>query len=195
MSHTFIPQWQYAKAMANACLLSTALLTQTAQAENPAKNSSSVNSSSIHSSSAYVIVDQSEKGFVVFTGLAHNTPPAKLANFRKKVNARDGVSMVTWSEFVKNLDGYAKATILVDDYPQVDAVDGMLCLMSKKITLGAPWGLTWNGGIAFTYRDYQHTRRNYKKYLKNPAAYQATTDPRRDPIYPNHHLRFAGCQR
>lgn len=117
------------------------LLVNTAQAgEQTAKQSAS----------AYVIVDQSEKGFVVFTGLAHNTPPAKLADFRKKVNARDGVSMITWSEFEKNLNDYAKATMLVDDYPKIDAVNGHALLIEQEknswCTLGThlEWGYSLN---------------------------------------------------
>lgn len=150
---------------------------------------------SVQLSAAYVVVDQREKGFVVFTSLAASMTPKKLSEIRQKVAEADDVSLVRWADFEKNVTQYAKATMLVNDYPQINISDGLLCLLGTKRAMGAPWGLSWNGGIALTYRDYQHVRRSYQRYLKNPATHQAETDPRADPIYPNHHLTFAGCQR
>lgn len=176
-------------------MMGLSVLTISACASSPKSASESVSKSASAAASAYfVVVDQSEKGFVVFTSISSSTNPKKLAKIRKKVDADDSMTMHTWSAFVNNLPGYAKETMLVDDYPQVDVVAGLPCLLSKKYSVGAPWGLSWNGGIALTYRDYQRVRRSYKKYLKDPQSHKAKKDVRADPIYPNHHFKLVGCQ-
>lgn len=101
--------------------------------------------------------------------------------------------MLTWEQFLESVNEYARSVILRNDYPSVSVVDGVVCLVASKKGSGAPWGLTWNGGIALTFNDYQHVRRTYKSYKANPAGYRPIRDPKRDPVNPGGHLPFGGC--
>lgn len=144
---------------------------------------------------ALVVVDQRDPSYTVFMPLAKDTPAEKLQKIKQKVASDDRTALVSWENFVKNATDYGKQTIKVNDYPNIDTVDGLTCLLGKKVAKNGMWGLTWNGGIALMYRDYERARKSYKKYLLDPSSHQAETDPRADPIYPNHHLTFAGCKR
>jgi hypothetical protein len=75
-----------------------------------------------------------------------------------------------------------------DDYPESKVVEGIIELLRRYAS--TPFGLTWNGGVALTFNDYEHAKRIHKKYLSDPEEYAATRleDPRRDPIHPKAHF-------
>ena len=145
------------------------------------------------SASQYVVIDQSEPAFIVFTGIPKDLDKEKLEATRKEVSGQEKLAMLTWQQFLTDVDKYARSVILKNDYPNIRVVDGLVCLVGSRQGSGAPWGLTWNGGIALTYNDYQHARQSFKAYKANPAAYKPISDPRRDPVHPMGHLPFAGC--
>ena len=147
----------------------------------------------INSSSQFVIVDQSEPAFTVFRGIPNNFDKNKFEKIKQIVSSRETLIMLTWEKFLKSVTKYARSVILRNDYPNIRIVDGLVCLVASKQGTGAPWGITWNGGIALTFNDYQHARRTYKSYKANPATYKPIRDPRRDPVNPNGHLPFGGC--
>ena len=147
----------------------------------------------IKSASRFVIVDQSEPAFIVFRGVPKNFDAKKLKKISLEVSKREKMSMLTWEKFLLSVNKYARSVIIRNDYPNTKIVDGLVCLVASKNGSGAPWGLTWNSGIALTFNDYQHARRTYKLYKTNPASYKPIRDPRRDPINPRGHLPFGGC--
>jgi len=147
----------------------------------------------IKSASQFVVIDQSEPAFIVFTGIPKNIDKKKLQEIRLKVSKRKELTMLTWKQFLVSVDKYARSVIIRNDYPNIRTVDGIVCLVASKRGSGAPWGLAWNSGIALTFMDYQHVRRTYKRYKANPASYRPIRDPRRDPIHPRGHLPFGGC--
>ena len=145
------------------------------------------------SQSEFVVVDQAETAFTVFTGIPKNIGKDEFERIKQKVSSRETLIMLTWDQFLKSVNKYARSVILINDYPNIRIVDGLVCLVASKQGTGAPWGLTWNGGIALTFNDYQHARRTYELYKANPAAYKPLRDPRRDPVNPGGHLPFGGC--
>lgn len=146
------------------------------------------------SASQYVVIDQSEPAFTVFTGIPQNLEKAKLDKLKALVAENKELTLLPWQAFLTRVDGYAHSVMLRNDYPDTRVVDGIVCLVGSKQGTGAPWGLTWNGGIALTFNDYQYARRSYAAYKANPAAYEPVSDPRKDPVNPGGHLPFAGCQ-
>ena len=150
-------------------------------------------SHNIKSASQFVVIDQSEPAFIVFTGIPKNIDKKKLKEIKSKVSKRKELRMLTWEQFLVSVNKYARSVIIKNDYPNIRVVDGLVCLVASKNGSGAPWGLTWNSGIALTFNDYQHARRTYKLYKTNPASYKPIRDPRRDPINPRGHLPFGGC--
>lgn len=146
------------------------------------------------SASEFVVVDRSEPAFIVFTGLPKSLSKEQLQDIKQKVSSREQtLRILTWEQFLESVDRYARSVMLRNDYPNIRVVDGLVCLVASKQGAGAPWGLTWNGGIALTFNDYQHARRTYEAYKGNPTAYRPIQDPRRDPVNPGGHLPFAGC--
>jgi hypothetical protein len=147
----------------------------------------------IDSASKYVVIDQSEPAFIVFTGIPVDIDNAQLEEIRLKVSNREALTMLPWQQFLENLDEYSQLVILRNDYPNIKTVNGIVCLIASKQGTGAPWGLTWNGGIALSYNDYQHARRTYESFQAAPESYQPILDPNRDPVHPRGHLPFGGC--
>ena len=145
----------------------------------------------IDSGTSLVLVDQRERAFVVFTGIPTDTDEALLEEIRSEVSTEENVSMLTWKQFTDKVDSYAQATVIKNDYPDFSVVDGLVCLLGRAP--GAPWALTWNGGIALTNNDYQYAREGYRIYKSNPEAYSPISDPRADPINPGGHLPAFGC--
>jgi hypothetical protein len=147
----------------------------------------------INSASQFVVIEQYDPAFIVFTGIPKNLDEKKLEEVKLAVSSAETATMLTWQEFLERVDEYARAVILKNDYPNIRVVDGLVCLVASKKGTGAPWGLTWNGGIALTRNDYTHARQTYETYKANPASYKPIRDPRLDPVNPGGHLPFAGC--
>lgn len=143
---------------------------------------------------AFIIVEQKEPSFTVFIALSKDTKPEQLAEIKEKVSAAKDTVLLPWDTFLQQINSYISHVMKVDDYPNINITDGLVCLLGSNGAPGAPWGLTWNGGIALTYRDYESVRKSYAKYLKDPASHEANTKPNTDSIFPNHHLTFAGCK-
>ena len=147
----------------------------------------------INSASQFVVIDQSELAFIVFTGIPPNIGKETFEEIKLKVSSRETLRMLPWEQFLESVNEYARSVILRNDYKNIRIVDGLVCLVASKQGTGAPWGLTWNGGIALTFNDYQHARRTYESYKANPASYKPIRDSRRDPVNPGGHLPFGGC--
>lgn len=145
----------------------------------------------LDSQSAFVVIDRREAAFTVFTGVSKETESEQLDKIKAQVAHKSGLMMMTWNEFGKNVNELAKSTMLRSDYPNYRVVEGIVCLVSNQP--GTPWGLTWNGGIALTFRDYEHVRSAYRVFKENPTQYRPVRDPRADPVNPGGFLPFFGC--
>ncbi len=133
----------------------------------------------------FVVVDGTEKAYTVYALIPKN----RLDEIRAKLsNVPQGIVLLSWETFMQNSDKYIKAQIAKNEYPESRAIAGVVKLVRKFP--GTPIGLTWNGGIAITYNDYQHAKSIYEQYKADPAMYERNRnrDPRNDPINPKGHL-------
>ena len=160
---------------------------------SPAETISPRSDIEIFSSSEFVVIDRSETAFTIFTGIPKNIEKADFEGVKQKVSSQETLIMLTWEQFLESVNEYARAVILVNDYPNVRIVDGLVCLIASRQGSGAPWGLTWNGGIALTFNDYEHAQRTYESYKESPTSYRPIRDPRGDPVHPSGKLPFGGC--
>jgi hypothetical protein len=141
---------------------------------------------------SYVVVDQRGSGYITFQGIPKTTSSTDIQNIRKRAaKLGKNVSMISWDAFSTSIDQYLRDTILINDYPKYDQKRAIKCLLGAAP--GSPWGVTWNGGIAFTNMDYQHVQKTYERYKKSPKEYRPIKDPRRDPVNPGGFLPFFGC--
>jgi len=132
-----------------------------------------------------VLIDGTDQAYTVFAAI----PSEKVGQVEAKLaSAPKEVALVEWSQFADAASQYVGARIVRNDYPQSRTVEGVVALLRKYP--GTPIGLTWNGGIAITYNDYQYAKRTYEQYKADPTAYERNRidAPRPDPIRPEVHL-------
>ena len=130
-----------------------------------------------------VLIDQSDPAFTVYAGL----PGERTADVRARI-ANQPANLVTFKEFSDRRAELVGAQVALDQYPNSRAVDGIVELAKKYP--GTPFGITWNGGIAFTRNDYAFAKSQFSAYSKEPDEYRRTgkIDIAADPIYPPNHL-------
>jgi hypothetical protein len=137
----------------------------------------------------HVLIDHSHPAYTVLLGFS----TSQLADITAKLNAAGtntaDINIIDWSAFRTNPQDQLAGRIQHDDYPDSDTISGVLELVRRFP--GTAIGLTWNGGIAITRNDYRHAEQSYQQYQKDPTGYeqQRSRDPRRDPVYPDNHLR------
>jgi len=136
-----------------------------------------------------VIVDRSELAYTVYLAVEEDAPEEELAQLRSRVAQSEDAELVTWAAFRTDRRKYLDSRILVDDYPGSKVAEGVLELLRRYAR--TPFGLTWNGGIAVTFNDYQHAKRGYEAHLSDPreSADTRVDDPSRDPNNPQAHFR------
>lgn len=147
----------------------------------------------IDSASKFVVIDQGEPAFILFASIPKGIDKEQFEKLKMDVSNRETLTMLTWQQFLESVNEYARSVIIRNDYPNIRIVDGIVCLIASKKGTGAPWGLTWNGGIALTFGDYQHAKRTYESYKADPAVYKPIRGPRRDPVNPGGFLPLFGC--
>lgn len=130
-----------------------------------------------------VLIDQSDPAYTVYAGL----PGERADDVRAKI-ADKPAKLVTFKEFSDRRAELVGAQVVLDEYPNSRTVDGIIELVKKYP--GTPFGITWNGGIAFTRNDYAFAKSQFSAYSKEPAEYRRTRkmDSAADPIYPPNHL-------
>lgn len=131
----------------------------------------------------YVAINTSEQAFTVYYGFQKSQLKTSLEDFKLKTQMR----VLSIEELEKSSDTLVKNRIVRNDYPEHDAVGGILKLIKAGFS-GDGLGLTWNGGIALTYNDFQHAKKSYEKYRKENTWKKL--DPQLDPVNPAHHLRL-----
>lgn len=131
-----------------------------------------------------LLIDASEQAYTVFYKIA----AADKAKINTEKLSPDTHQLVAWSDFIVNRDQasiYILKYILHNDYKEVDIVAGMCALIDRLG--GAPVGLTWSGGVALTYSDYQHAKRTYAAWSADPSAH-TRRERAADPVHPLNHL-------
>lgn len=139
-----------------------------------------------------VYVNQANPAYTLFQSIPSGTAPETIENVKQRVANHEKAYLVSWDDFVTRIGGYVEAAVERNDYPKFDMDEVILCLVQNKP--GWPWGLTWNGGLAFTRNDFDQAARRYAAYGETPEKYRRIRDAKKDPNHPNGFLRVAGCQ-
>jgi hypothetical protein len=134
----------------------------------------------------YVLIDGRESAYTLFI----RVPKASLEKIQASMG-QEKIDTETWAEFQTGLAKYVRRCIIKNEYPEYSAIaiqKGLLAFLNAFP--GAPIGLTWNGGIAMTYGDYQYAQKSIKKYLDNKDQYESArhSDPKTDPLNPGAHF-------
>jgi hypothetical protein len=131
-----------------------------------------------------VLIDRGEPAYTVFAGL----PAERADDVRSKI-ANKPAQLLSFKEFADGRASFIAGRIVNDEYAGSRAVEGIVELVRKYP--GTPFGITWNGGIAYTRMDYQFAKRQFAIYSKDAEEYRRTrnTDPAADPVNPQAHLR------
>lgn len=133
-----------------------------------------------------VFVDGRDPAFLVVQGVAVSTD----ARARREMigyAALENVSMIAWSTFRQNAESIIEPHIIKNEYPQSSTLLGVIALV--KAYPGRSFAITWNGGLAVSFQDYQYAVRTYKAYQADAKAYEdRRANLQTDPVNPQHHL-------
>jgi hypothetical protein len=130
---------------------------------------------------SFVLVDTQEAAYTVFAAVPSEKPQGV-------DTGRAGIEIVTWARFSADIEKLLAERVRKNEYPDWRVADGLMALLKEYP--GTPIGLTWNGGIAFTYQDYEHSNKTYMTYTSNPDEYERNrpADPAGDPVHPSNHF-------
>jgi hypothetical protein len=133
---------------------------------------------------AFVVIDRSETAYTVFLAI----PDEKLQDVKSRIAGKQDLILVEWSALAQGKDEHLSSRILKNEYEDSRVVDGILQLLERYP--GSPFGLTWNGGVAISYKDYQYAKKTYEKYRTSPEDYERgrVQDPPADPLRPQSHF-------
>lgn len=138
----------------------SAIEAASSSAPEPAPPTSEVSQepeSTTPSASRYVVIDSREAAYTVYQVI----PASRYDEAQRKVGSEAGIEIVPWDAFRKDTDRYLKARIRS---LEVDPQDRLTTQLVETIeSAGGPVGITWNGGIAITYTDYQAAKRTYQQ--------------------------------
>jgi len=134
-----------------------------------------------------VFLDGRDPAFLVVQGVAADT--ADLARREMAGYATlDGVSLVAWDSFRQNAQALMGPHVVKDEYPGSSTILSLIALV--KAYPGRPFALTWNGGLAVSFQDYQYAVSTLQAYGENSEAYESSRlgDLEADPLNPENHL-------
>jgi hypothetical protein len=95
------------------------------------------------------------------------------------------VEMVSFEQFAQNQTKIIDSRIIRNDYQGDRTAEGIVALVKKYP--GTPFGVTWNGGMAYTRNDYQAARNSFE--LFNKSGNFTKPEPEKDPAAPMNHLK------
>lgn len=135
-----------------------------------------------------VFIDARDPAYVIFQGVAENTHPAARQEMEGYATL-DKVSLVAWATFRDNAERLVSAGIVKAEYPPARTARGILALL--KINPGRPFAITWNGGIAASFWDYQLAVELLESYQEDQARYERERRENvdGDPLNPELHLK------
>jgi len=137
---------------------------------------------------AEVFIDARDPAFVVVQGVAVDAPEAAKLEMRGYA-ALDRVEMLTWDTFRLNAQTLLGPYVVKNEYPGSRTVLGVLALV--KAHPGKPFAVTWNGGLAASFQDFQYAVTTYEAFATDPDAYETKRSAERvaDPLNPDRQLQ------
>jgi len=136
----------------------------------------------------FVLIENKEAAYTVYFGIPKDIRDEDLEEIQAIESVEEEVRLISWEDFEQNIDEFVTAKIVKNDYEDSQVVKGIVELVQMYPM--TPFGLTWNGGIALMFSDYEHAKRIYQQYQADPDEYEETRnrDPKGDPINPQNHL-------
>jgi TPR repeat protein len=114
-----------------------------------------------------------------------------LEDFLKRIKGKEEEikKLISGEKFFHSQADYLDGCQIINDYPGYNVKKEVGKILSSYD--GAMFSITWNGGIAFTVSDHNHTERIYEKYKSDPKGYLILGKRKQafDRINPGHHLR------
>lgn len=134
-----------------------------------------------------VFIDGRDPAFLVVQGVAADASDQALREMAGYATL-EGVSLVAWNLFRQNAQTLIEPHIVKDEYPGVSTILGLVALV--KTYPGRPFAITWNGGLAVSFQDYQHAVETRRAYLDNAQNYEQRRENalQDDPLDPQKHL-------
>lgn len=127
-----------------------------------------------------VLIDYSEKAYTVYAGLPMDRVEALKSKFEGKP-----LEIIPLDQFAQNQSKIVESRVIRNDYQGDRTGDGIVALIKKYP--GTPFGVTWNGGIAYTRNDYQDAKNAFELFNKTGKFTKPESD--RDPVNPMNHLK------
>lgn len=130
-----------------------------------------------------VFVDARDPAFIVLQGVAADAPEQarrEMAGYATLEN----VSLIPWDAFRTNALDYIAPYIVKDDYAQSSTILGVVALI--KAFPGRPFAVTWNGGLAVSFQDYQYAVDTHRTFLADADVWEQTRprESENDPLDP-----------
>ena len=134
-----------------------------------------------------VFVDARDPAFMVVQGVAEGAADQARREMAGYATL-EGVSLVAWNTFRQNAQALIAPHIVKNEYAGTSIVPGVVALL--KTYPGRSFAVTWNGGLAVAFQDYQHAVSSYRKFSENAQAYEQSrpVEPAADPLNPQKHL-------
>lgn len=131
-----------------------------------------------------VVVDASQPAYTVFTAVPRELSRTEQQELQAQTEFHKGVELMPWPSFLGRRHEIFDTVIAQDDYPGSQVRVGILELLERYP--GVPFGLTWNGGVAFTFQDYQYARKTHELFVADPSALGRSAGymPEQDPLAP-----------
>jgi len=129
-----------------------------------------------------VFIDARDPAYVVVQGVESNTPQEAWTEMEGYAQLPN-VQLMAWLTFRKNARAILAPFVIRDDYPKAQTLMGVLALVKKYP--GRPFAVTWNGGVAVSFWDYQHAAQTFQRFHDDPAGY-TVLPPNDDPVHPLH---------
>jgi len=136
-----------------------------------------------------VFIDARQPAYVVFQSVAEDTPVLARQEMVGYA-ALEKVSLVPWIRFRDNVQSFIADGIVKNEYPNSRTALGILAILKSRP--GRPVAITWNGGIAASFFDFQHAVQTYRAFQQDAERYERERrrDVADDPLNPELHLRM-----
>lgn len=135
-----------------------------------------------------VFIDARQSAYVTYQGVAEDT--SQLARDEMAGYATlEGITLVPWAEFRDRAQDFIAKGILKNEYPGAGTALGILAVL--KANPGRPIAVTWNGGIATSFFDFQLAVETLEAYQENAEIYEKSRAEalEDDPLNPDVQIR------
>lgn len=135
-----------------------------------------------------VFIDARQAAYVTYQGVAENASLQAREEMASYATL-EGISVVPWAEFRDRAQDFVAKGIVKNEYPGAGTALGILAVL--KANPGRPIAVTWNGGIATSFFDFQLAVETLEAYQENAETYEKSRAEaaQDDPLNPDVQIR------